>query len=37
MKSHLKAYAFFLAFAIVTKAIVAPAMKQFGVPGSDLL
>lgn len=32
MTSHLKAYAWFLGFAIVTKMLVAPVAKQVGIP-----
>lgn len=32
MKSHAKAYAYFLGFILITKLVVVPAAKQFNVP-----
>lgn len=32
MQSHVKAYAWFLAFMVVTKVVVAPVAKQMNIP-----
>lgn len=37
MKSHIKAYAFFLGFALLTAVVVKPALVKAGVPGAERL
>lgn len=32
MKAQLKAYAFFIGFAVLTKAVIVPLAKQVGIP-----